>query len=1126
MTASMEAARRWLVGAAAAVLLPATALAQTVAFKAPSQAVPFKVPAQAAQTGITEFARQAHLQILASADALRGRRTGAVVGDLALDDALSRLLAGSDLMVAFNDGRTVSLAERPSLGPAAPASRTESRDADLVRADPAAAILSSSVPLAGVTVVGSQIAGAKITGALPVTVLGPSDIAATGALSAGDFFRGLPQAGDVTFNEQTLGGNSPNAARGDVSTVTLRGLGQGNTLLLLNGRRMVQHPTSQTDGFGSPVFGYNANAVPLGGLERVEILRDGASALYGSDAVAGVINNVVRSDFRGLQLDGQYGFAQGTNLREYRLNSLAGARFAEGRGSVELVAGYTGHSDIKAADQAFTRSANRVGLVAGTDFAGNPGFDGRGANAPFGAFQSPMAFGAVRSGGAAITNASGVFHVQPATMAGCTVSLGGGLCAGAGSLTGADQRPLRFDANQTFPDDSVQPALIDRVNLYGFASYDLTPDVRLYSELGYYTATTDAWVPSVGPLPSIPITLAADAYWNPFGPVGSPNRLPGLNIPAAGLPLTIVSYNVVDGGANEDKVVNAQYRALFGVKGQWRGWSYDSGLLYNAATVDDTSTAMSSTLFQQALNRTTPDAYNPFNGGSLTDPSVGDPTPSPAGTIGAARIKETRANTTQLALWDLKLSRPDLLMLPGGAVGLASGLEVRYETYRDNRDARQDGSIPYVDSVTGVRYGDDLFGASPSPDVGGARAVESLYGEVAVPLVGPDMHVPFVRSIDLQAAGRFENYSDVGAVAKPKVAGSWDVVDGVRLRGSWSQGFRAPNLETLHSPILQRSNQGVDYIRCDMDLRAGRIASFSACSQSFPVVRIYAGNTDLKPEESESYSFGLVLHPKFGFASRWGALTVSIDRWHIAQTGVVGVFDYQNAISLDYLMRLNGSANPNVMRAPVTADDIALAAGTGLAPVGQLLTVNGVYQNLQPRTAEGVDVGLSYRLSNTRAGDFGFDFNYAKLTSFFQQPSADQQVLLNGQAAGTLSKSIAIASAANLIGQGANPSDKWSATLTWRRGPAEAGLFAQYTAPIRDVGVVDAVGDTFIIRSQLTTNLYGQWTFGRGHAGSVAVRLGVRNIDGEPPPLSSGGYLASLYAPMGRYWYASIKQTF
>ena len=118
-----------------------------------------------------------------------------------------------------------------------------------------------------VVVVGSQIRGAKETGALPVTVVGVEDIKATGAVTAEDLFRALPAAGDVSFNTTFLGGGSANAARGDVSTVSLRGLGQGNTLSLLNGRRLVLHPTSQTDN-SVPVFGYNVNAVPLAGLAR------------------------------------------------------------------------------------------------------------------------------------------------------------------------------------------------------------------------------------------------------------------------------------------------------------------------------------------------------------------------------------------------------------------------------------------------------------------------------------------------------------------------------------------------------------------------------------------------------------------------------------------------------------------------------------------------------------------------------------------------------------------------------------------------------------------------------------------------------------------------------------------
>jgi outer membrane receptor protein involved in Fe transport len=455
---------------------------------------------------------------------------------------------------------------------------------------------------------------------------------------------------------------------------------------------------------------------------------------------------------------------------------------------------------------------------------------------------------------------------------------------------------------------------------------------------------------------------------------------------------------------------------------------------------------------------------------------------------------------------------------------LAGGDEVRYETYRDDRDARQDGSIPFVDTVTGARYGSDLLGISPSPDVSGSRLVASAFAEISLPVVDPTMRVPWVRALSLQVAGRFENYSDVGAVAKPKLAGSWDVVDGVRLRASWSQGFRAPNLEILHSPALQRSNLGVDYLRCEMDLRAGRIASYSTCSETFPVVRIYTRNPDLKPEESENYSLGLVLRPRL--AKGWGSLALSVDQWRIGQKKAVGVLDYQNAINLDYLMRLGGASNPNVIRATVTADDVALAAGTGLAPVGQLQEVRGVYQNLPSRVVEGVDLGLSYRSPATRFGDFAFDFNYARLTAFHQKPSQEQQALIEARSTSKLGRSVPITGAGDLIGQAGNPSEKWTATLTWRSGPAQVAGFVQRTAPVYEPDVVDPLGNPYGLRSQLTANLYGQWTFRHEATSRTTIRMGVRNMFNTQPPLASNGYLAGVYSPIPRYLYLAVERTF
>ncbi|WP_235524031.1 TonB-dependent receptor plug domain-containing protein, partial [Sphingomonas sp. Leaf33] len=176
---------------------------------------------------------------------------------------------------------------------------------------------SPAEPTQDVVVVGTQIRGASTTAALPVTVVDANQIEATGALSGDELFRAIPQAGDVTFNEA----NNPqtsNAARGDVNSINLRNLGVGNTLVLLNGRRLVQHPTSQAGDGNVPVLGFNSNALPVAGIDRLEILRDGAAAIYGADAVAGVVNTVTKSNVNGGQVDLRYGGAEGTHRREFQ----------------------------------------------------------------------------------------------------------------------------------------------------------------------------------------------------------------------------------------------------------------------------------------------------------------------------------------------------------------------------------------------------------------------------------------------------------------------------------------------------------------------------------------------------------------------------------------------------------------------------------------------------------------------------------------------------------------------------------------------------------------------------------------------------------------------------------------
>lgn len=989
-------------------------------------------------------------------------------------------------------------------------------------------------PAEEIVVIGSQIRGAKTTGILPVSVVGADAIKAVAPVSANDLFRTIPEVGDVQFNEQATGGQ--NATRGDVSSVSLRGLGLGNTLLLINGRRMVTHPTSQavTGIVDSqvPVYGYNANSVPVSGLERLEVLRDGAAALYGSDAVAGVVNNVLKTNFTGKEISIQYGGQEGTSQRELEVTGSYGQDFLEGRLNVSVFASYSQRSRLYVSDIPYLRSSDRSRLAVGTPFEGNSAFDGRSGSSSWGTFQAPRSFGTITSNGVPVTSSSGQFHAQPSTNPGCQVASNTpGVCFDDGSATtAAADRNMRLDSNLTFPMQSILPR-VKRLNLFSTINFKLTDDVTFFSELGLYRAVSSDLGGSGGVGTTTPMTISPTAYWNPFGakylPNGqlNPNRLPGLNIPDEGISL-VPTYNIVDGGMRETRVKNAQYRILGGLRGSIGNWDWESALLYNWATASDSSDAQSNTLFQQALNRTTPDAYNPFNGGDPLNPSIGDSSPNSQAVIDSFMIKAVRRDRTSLALADFKVSNATLMGLPGGGnVGVAAGVEFRRETMHDDRPETQDGTIRYTDSVTGITYPGDILNTE-TLDMRAHRNVFSAYSELALSLVTPEMDIPFVRAVDVQLAGRFEHYSDIGSVAKPKIAGSWDPVDGIRLRASWSQGFRAPNLEVINQGLIERSVGGRDYVRCEADLRAGRIDNFNACNRPATLWRQVMGNRNLKAEESESFSYGAVLTPPL--PDGWGYLTFTIDRWKITQENSVGLLNAQDAVTLDYLLRVQGSSNPNVHREEPTADDIALVAGTGLAPIGALINISLNYENLLPTTVEGLDFGLSYNLRNTPLGNFSISANASKMLRYYQAPNAVGVTLAEGQAAGEINAGVPLTAGGDFVAKNGRPKWRYTANLTWSAGPVQIGSLIKYTGPVDIIDVLDAENNPYPLAAQTTVNLYATYRFeGRGDAlDDTSITLGVRNLFDKDPPLAPSGYLAALYQPQARYWYVNLRKSF
>ncbi|MDG2522914.1 TonB-dependent receptor [Caulobacter segnis] len=992
-----------------------------------------------------------------------------------------------------------------------------------VIAAPAMAQQSGEAEIEEIVVVGSQIQGAKVTAALPVTMVNAEQIQAVAAGSGDELFRTIPQAGNVQFNSSFLPGSS-NSARGDVNSISLRNLGTGNTLVLLNGRRTVVHPTTQAESL-VPVFTYNTNAIPVAGLRRVEVLRDGAAAIYGSDAVAGVINTVLADDFDGAQFEVQYGGAEGTSMREGRFTGLVGKDFE--RGNITAFFSTEQRSALLDSDQEYTRYADKRPLFAGTEFETATSLDGRSASTPWGQFTARTTT-AIRSNGVAVTGATGIFKIVP-TANGCALSLSPGLCIASGALNVTTDRNLRQETaavkTYTMPD-------VERYNFFGTAHYDLTDDIEFFSELGYYHAKTHGLQGPSNVATAASITVPATGYYNPFGaavlPNGqvNPNRLPGLNIPAAGVPVTINTYSLVDVGATPVDVTNDQLRILGGLKGQKWGWNWESAALYSMAKVKDVSEAVSSTKLQQALSLSTPDAYNPFNGGDLGNVNYGDGTPSAAATLASLRVPIIRENRTELALWDFKVNKADLLAIWGGDIGAAMGVEVRHETYRDDRDQRIDGTLVYTDPVTGTVTGSDIPGTSTSPDVRGKRTVVSGFAELAVPLVSPEMNIPFVDRLELQLAGRAEHYDDVGSVAKPKIAGAWDIVPGLRIRSSYSEGFRAPNLEQINVTQVSRSNNRQDYIFCEADLRAGRITSFNACARSKATRAIRAGNPDLKPETSTSFSWGVVLEPQF-IPEKFGRVTLTADVWKIKQQGIIGVFGEGNGVILDYYLRLQGSSNPKVHRAAPTPEEIQAFAGTGLTPVGEVISVDDQYVNQLPQVAQGVDVGVMYRLNTERLGDFSFNFDLARIDKLYTRPTAQIQELLNAREAGQINSGTIITGASDLVGQGGTPEWRWSGSLNWKYGAFSADWFASYVGEFYSTALTyAATGEFFNVPSTTLHNVGVAYQFEEGRFAGTRVRVGARNVFDKEPPLTPGGYAGTVYNPYARYLYVNVRKTF
>ena len=737
-----------------------------------------------------------------------------------------------------------------------------------------------------ITVTGTQIKGAKISDALAVSVFSSEDIEIMGIESGDELIDMIPELGQNFFSETDTAGGV-NAARGDVGAINMRNLGTGNTLVLLNGRRMVNMASYQTEAVGGsfvPVNSVNSNHIPVYGVERVEVLRDGASAIYGADAVAGVLNTVLKSDFEGFTIRGRFTDYDNLPRNDNALSIEWGKAFNGGATHVGVFARYYERDRVNSQDDPRWANSDFRYRFEGLDpddpnaqYATSTRFRNNSAHSLWGQFDvnsSVSSSSSLRVN--EIVDNLGEFEIFPIgdprcdnTQANATAPV---YDTGYGTCMHEDgQGAIRYNLN----DNRDLLSELERTTIYGYINHELDSGLEMFGDFYFYDSKTNRInTPSID-LSSVTLRVGAENYYNPLGPVGSPNRLPdaivGTDLPAGGLELRMDNYRFGEVPRIVDNNGDA-YRVLAGLRGTKGDWDWESAFVYSKATRDDiTHNRISNTLITEALFDPTPAAYNPFSAGVNSN-------------IERALIDVYRKGESTLASWDAKFSNAELFEMPAGPAGFVAGYEFRKETYEDDRDPRLDGTITFTD-FEGDTYPltSDVVNSSPTPDGSGDRSTNSLFAELQLPL-----H----ETLDVQLAYRFEDFDDIGSTGVGKVAFGLRPLDSLLFRGSWSEAFRAPNLITINEAFVARSNTLNDYV-CFYGEDQGTLAE----DCDYGIQRHATGSTSLVAEESTNTSFGFVWEPL-------QSLTFTADYWTIEKNGTVGLFGEENHMLYDLVLRL------------------------------------------------------------------------------------------------------------------------------------------------------------------------------------------------------------------------------
>jgi iron complex outermembrane receptor protein len=944
------------------------------------------------------------------------------------------------------------------------------------------AIVPEAVQLEEVVVTGSRIKRKDLTTPAPVSVVTKEAMTAIGKVSLSEFLQAMPE------QQGGLNAQVNNGTDGSTS-VNLRNIGSQRTLVLVNGRRMV-------GGNASGVV--DVSAIPQAAVERVEILKDGASAIYGSDAIGGVVNVILKKRFNGTEVSGYMGGASRGDGKQYDASFTTGS--GSDKGNFIFSVGATKMDSVLAMDRDYSKESLVWGPFQPTPVEGWVFGNGSGTS-PNGRFS-------LNTGLACPGAVAGTELAQACTAAGYgtgTPPYAGtrtmqGVATGPGTATYQRNPATSYNTNPT--NYLITPS--ERIQLFASGDGNIANVARPYFEATFTkrrSAQTLAPMPLTNAsIPTAPIAVSASSMYNPFG-------------------VNILSWRrrTMEFGDRYWKNDAENFRTVAGVDGslgEWagplRGWTWDLSFNYGSDFYNRSSSG--ELRMPNVANAVGPSML--YGGVPICVRVPGDPTTKINGCVpmdvlhgngNLAGVGSLQALKTYVSYDGLYKGTQDQRVIAANFGGeltrlmsdrpaaLSFGLERRWESGSYQPDAF---------SMALESSGNNQLPTRGSFDV------TEYYAELSLPVINK---VPFVEELELSLAARGVKYSNFGNNGTYKVGGRYTPVKDVTIRGTYSTALRAPDVGDLYGGTADSYDFITDPCRTLNAASSATLVAQCTAHGGWTVANggsgdfagqmlvKYASNAELKPETAKIITAGVVVEP------RWVPnLSLTVDYYKIMLQNAIDTFGSGNTLAACY-REGNEAYCPMIHRDPIT---------------GYISQVDVKTGNFSKQEVAGVDMSARYALATGAFGKFNFGLD---ATYLINQDRTD--------ATGFIIKG------AGNDDTGAKP--KWKALFgaAWSLEGFNLGTNVRYVGGFKECNTdycmnnPDPTPDAvYNVPSYTTVNLNGGYTY-KSKVGTTSLIVGCQNVaDKQPNKLAFGSNPSNstpyLYDYVGRFFYTRLTQTF